>query len=129
MKKKRRRWKTIVTDSHDVAAGDGEVIRSPFAPEGLGSAVQTTAEAQARSRFTNPLTAPDFSWSALARATATAYCKAEGYHRARRAATVVPDTIIWVYSTDRDPGPGYRYQARQWRQWTATCEKTKRVRR
>ena len=127
--RRRRRWKTVVVKSLTVPADSARLVQTPFALEGLGSAVQATAEAQARSRFTTPATAPDYSWPALARAAATAYCRGEGFNRVRRSATVVPDPIVWVYSPDLDSGADYRFQARQTRQWTATCQKTRRVRR
>ena len=124
---RRRRWKTIVTDEEFVPADTIRRVYTPFAPEGLGHNDQRTAEIQAENRFTNAQTAPDFDWNALLKAVATAHCKNAGYNRARNAIFI--GSAEWNYSPDRDSGADFRFQARQYRLWSADCQKTKRVRR
>ena len=124
---RRRRWKTVVTDEEFVPADTSRRVYTPYGREGLGHNDQRTAEIQAENRFTNPATAPNFDWNALLKATATAHCKDAGYNRARNAIFI--GNTEWDYSDDRDSGAGYRFAARQYRLWSADCQKTKRVRR
>ena len=89
---------------------------------------------QARSRWNNPSTRPEVNWNQLARDTATAYCLglSKGYNRAVNIRLVGPETFNYSVNSPLPGAPSseaYRYRARKYQQWSATCQKTKRVRR
>ena len=129
--RRRRRWKTVVVKSLTVPADSGRTLQSPWGQYGIGATDQPTGYAQARNIFDNPFTRPDFPpFSGQAKSAASAHCRAEGFNRARRVAL---EPLVYVYSSNNpiagDPMATHRYRGRQTHQWTATCQKTKRVRR
>ena len=133
-KKKRRRYKTVVVDRREVPAHNTRVAITPYGPLGSGAGTTIAAAANARAAFNaNPPAGWDAaqtpaSWQALAQRVAAAYCAAEGYNRAVEVATV-GSSEAWSYSASQGSGGNIRYQARKYRRWVATCEKTKRRRR
>ena len=131
-KKKRRRYKTVVIEEMEVAADSSRLIYTPYGPLGDPHPQVGTALANARSAFDasppagwDPAQAPA-SWQAAAQTAATAHCAAAGYNR---AVNVTSSSEAWTYSNNQGNGPNLRYQARKYRQWAATCQKTKRRRR
>ena len=133
-KKKRRRYKTVVIEEMAVPAAAGRTVRSPDGPPGITNAgTRADAEWFFRNLFLN--NPPSFEWEPLAQTAARMHCLSRGYNRAVNAATVpfthtAADPQGWGYTTDRDQSPNnYQMEAYQTRQWTATCQKTKRRRR
>ena len=111
-----------------IPAAADRVVNSPLGGTVSNSnfgANETGAQAAARALFTgNP---PVFDWEQLAQTEALAHCRSLGYTRAVKAATIVPDPIVWGYTPNRDDDPGeWTFEAYQIRQWTATCQKTVR---
>ena len=133
-KKKRRRWKTVVIEEMEVPAIVQRQIYTPFGTLGAPAPTAGAAVANAQEAFRNnppagwaPAPAPA-SWQALAKATATAYCAARGYNRAVNVSSV-SSSEAWSYSSNQGSGGNQQYQARKWRNWAATCQKTERRRR
>ena len=133
-KKKRRRYKTVVIEEREVPAAAGRTVRSPNGPTGsIIRPSRTQAERYFRDLFLN--NPPTFDWESLAQTDARTHCLSLGYTRAVNAATVpfthtAADPQGWGYTADRNQSTnGYEMEAYQTRQWTATCQKTKRRRR
>ena len=131
--RRRRRWKTVVTDSEDVAAGEGDnnPVLSVWGQYGIGATTQESGYAQARNRLTTDSTRPDgINLPRDAKNAARAHCRAEGFDRAHK---VRLEPLSYVYSANNpiagDPLAAHRYRARESREWTAVCQNTKRVRR
>ena len=131
--RRRRRWKTIVTDSEDVAAGEGDnnPVLSVWGQYGIGATSQENGYLQAESRLTTLSTRPEgINLPRDARNAARVHCRAEGFDRAHK---VRLEPLTYVYSANSpiagDPLATHRYRARESREWTAVCQKTKRVRR
>ena len=127
--KKRRRWKTVVVEEMAVPAAADRLADSPVGPTvAVTTITPSVAQARARTAFLN--NPPSFDWDGRAHAAARTHCRALGYNRAVNAATIVPDPLVWAYTPDRDPLVAeWLFEAYQTRQWTATCQKTKRRRR
>ena len=127
--KKRRRYKTVVTEEMAVPAAADRLADSPAGPTvAVTTITQSIAQARARTAFLN--NPPPFDWNGRALAAARTHCRALGYNRAVNAATIIPDPLVWAYTPDRDPLVAeWLFEAYQTRQWTATCQKTKRRRR
>ena len=134
-KKKRRRYKTVVTERQEVAADPSRLAPSPpgNSINGVNAPARATAELASRTVFlTNP---PDFDWEQQGQIAALAYCRSEGYTHAVETATIpfahsALNPAMWGYTADRDDRPNYwTFAAYQTRQWTATCEKRVRRRR
>ena len=124
-KKKRRRYKTVVTERREVAADPSRLAYGPLGGQGHGSS-QSDARSFAETGYNQA--PPTVDWPALALAAAVAHCRPMGYNRFRAAATVAA-TESWYYN-DILTGPTfYSSQAGKTRQWTATCLKTERRRR
>ena len=131
--RRRRRWKTVVTKSLDVAAGEGDnnPVLSVWGQYGIGATTQENGYLQAESRLTTESTRPDgINLPRDAKNAARAHCRAEGFDRARK---VRLEPLTYVYSANSpiagDPLATHRYRARESREWTAVCQNTKRVRR
>ena len=125
----RTRRRTVVVKRENIPT---QSLISPDGQEGIGASDpngETTARAQAVNRWGSVNTRPVFSWDQMVRDAATAYCESrnQGYNRVVNIR--LDDAITYEYSANQDTPPNYRYFARQVRTWTATCQKTKRVRR
>ena len=104
-REERRRRKTIVTARMDVAADAERTVESPWGDYGIGAPDQPTGYRQAENIFDNPNTRPDFPpFIVQAKSAASAYCRAEGYHRARKVAL---EPLVYVYSAN-NPAPPHR---------------------
>ena len=131
-REERRRKKTIVTGRMEVEADAARIVESPWGDYGIGAPDQPIGYAQAENIFDNPNTRPNFPPLIVnAKSAARAYCRSEGYNRARKVAL---EPLVYVYSANTPipsapPQESHRYRAMQTHQWTATCEKTRRVRR
>ena len=128
-KKKRRRYKRV-TERRVVNSG-GNVL-SDLGPLGAANANVTQALRNAESAFDanppsgwTPATAAA-SWQAAAQTAAAAYCVAQGY---QRAVSVFTNAEGWTYSGNQGSGGNFRYQARKYRVWSATCEREVRRRK
>ena len=123
-REERRRKKTV---RRPIPAAADRVVNSPLGGTVSNSVFsgETAARQAAQARFTGY--PPAFDWAELAHAEALAHCRSLGYTRAVKAATIVPDPIVWGYTPNRDDDPGeWTFEAYQIRQWTATCQKTVR---
>ena len=127
----RTRRRTVVIKRQNIPLPDDDgILRTPYGNEGLGHGTESVARTQAESRWDNANTRPLVHWDQWGRDAATAYCESlnQGYNRVVNIR--LQDGFTWEYSPDRDNDPNnYIFAARQTRTWTATCQKTKRVRR
>ena len=132
--KEQRRGKKK-TVRRKIPADPGRLVESPPG-NSLNSfhvTSQAVAERAARTAFSND--PPAIDWEQLVQPIARDYCRSLGYTRAVNAATVpFPHDFDrpqgWRYTEDLDSRANYwTFAAYQIREWTATCEKTKRRRR
>ena len=130
-REERRRKKTV---RRKIPADPSRTVRSPDGPTAsVTVGGRAGAELYFRGLFIN--NPPSFDWESLAQTAARTHCRSLGYTRAVNAATVpfthtAADPQGWGYTADRNQSPNeYEMEAYQTRQWTATCQKTKRRRR
>ena len=140
--KKKRRYRTVV-ETLDIAAHSSRVAMSPWAAQsffGLNSATDTDAKTNALNIFNGAFlpnretpcpvggNCTDDQWAEWGQQAALEHCRSLGYKKAVDTATrTATDTL--TYSENRVAPPQYAFQARKTRQYTTTCERTKRVRR
>ena len=124
----------MVIEEREVPAAGNRQIATPYGPLGDGAATVLDAAANARSAYTAnppagwaPAQAPA-SWQAAAQTAAKTYCVTQGYNRAVRVSSV-SSSEDWGVSGNAGSVTNIRYRALKYRQWTATCQKTKRRRR
>ena len=132
-KKKRRRYKTVVTERLEVAADNARLLYTDFGQDSSQLNPESSAKLDARERFANPIgggPGVSYNWQTLADAAARAYCQEQGYNRVAGVAPSPEASEGWDYGPNTSATPGfYRFQARKTNTWTATCEKTERRRR
>ena len=138
--KKKRRYRTVV-ETLDIAAHSSRLAMSPWAHQTfLSTTSESTAKTNATNIFNGVFPAHRYSpcrnsgnctpaqWAEWGQQAATDYCRSLGYKKAVDTATLL-STDVRIYSENRATLPNHAYQVRKTRQYTTTCERTKRVRR